>query len=264
MFGLINSKSIEASSDIKSTIKINQQSFSDHSFSKKSAIPLRLHPVFFHQTSNKKNLELSALTYNPISLTINQELVYFQGDDYYLYSLDIEKYSTKKIYPLSDDLSVSSLIDGDNIILATKDGKITKLSLSSNQVLWQQSIQSYVNKRLIKHSDSLYVVTGDGKLLCLDYFSGKTKWLSKLSHSNQIGILQNDTINIIPESNMILVGDFLTVQVFDLSSGQKLGEYQTPGADDAYLSLPIGVVSPMLLFDDIIMFARSDGYVFAF
>lgn len=175
-----------------------------------------------------------------------------------LTSFDAEK-KLKKVwsYSLGDGQAesyhrIAPTVDGDEIFIASSDGKIAALKKSDGKKVWKKSYDLRISGGVGVSSTFLFVGTSDGEVVAIDRISGDIVWRVSL----------NSEVLSAPQSN----GSVVVVQTYsgevrglNFADGEQLWSYssQLPRLTMRGTSTPT-VVS------DIAMIGFANGHVIAF
>ncbi|CAA0078406.1 Outer membrane protein assembly factor BamB [Zhongshania aliphaticivorans] len=175
-----------------------------------------------------------------------------------LTSFDAEKKLKKEwSYSLGDGQAeayhrIAPTVDGDEIFIASSDGKIAALNKSNGKKVWKKSYDLRISGGVGVSSTFLFVGTSDGEVVAIDRISGDIVWRVSL----------NSEVLSAPQSN----GSVVVVQTYsgevrglNFADGEQLWSYssQLPRLTMRGTSTPT-VVS------DIAMIGFANGHVIAF
>lgn len=176
----------------------------------------------------------------------------------FAFKFDLETRTPRVWFPVGSKLSVPAVVQGQNVFLATMAGDIFSFNHDSGALNWKTRLDSYVVKRILISNGMLYFVNAGGNVGALEESSGEQKWLTQLINVSNLEV--RETGAIAQERERLYVGARSTVEVFDVKSGERLGQYQTPKIAGKFGA----VIGNIVFRADSVVFSRLDGFVFSF
>ena len=152
---------------------------------------------------------------------------------------------TGKVTALSelDNIAGRPVIDRGQVYVISHSGLMAAISLASGERLWSRDIGG--TQTPWAAGDYVYVVTGDGQLLCLTRKEGRVRWMHQLPQY----LNEEDKRRPIDWSGPVLVSDKLVLfssaghaEAISPYDGQLLGRVEMPGGTYVSPSVADGVV----------------------
>lgn len=105
---------------------------------------------------------------------------YFGSNDYYLYSIDLQRREQSWRFKADYFIQGTPAVDEKNVFFATNKGDVYCLNRSSGKQVWRKKLDSAVYSQPIIYKSQVFFITLRGSLVSLDIFSGETTWNTKL------------------------------------------------------------------------------------
>lgn len=203
--------------------------------------------------------EKSKIYGSPSPLVVNDKVIvtYSSGE---IYALDIKTggviwYNSVSasqnnvLNPSLNDISITPIVDEDNIYVTTSEGAIIIIDKNSGEI---QS--SFEEERIYSdiwiYAGYIYAVTQQGYLLIINEESQEVAFKELIADKETIEDYADElifTAPIIASDNLYVADNFGTLYVYDINSLEKLSNVEID--DEVYLR-PIIIDGKMLLFDE--------------
>lgn len=124
--------------------------------------------------------------------------------------------------------------DGDTVVLATGEGQVLALNVSTGQELWRSVVAEGVTAAVGYDGQTTAVITRDNDLVALE--AGRELWRQRLG-------AQSLTPPLVAGARVFVLGGDRSVLAFDAQSGRRLWTYQRTA--DTLLLRQAGVLLPV-------------------
>jgi outer membrane protein assembly factor BamB len=142
-----------------------------------------------------------------------------------------------------DDIAGRPVIDRDAVFAISHSGVMAAISLSSGDRLWSRDVGG--TQTPLAAGDYVYVISGDGKLLCLTRKEGKIRWVHQMpAYGNEK--LQEHAISwngpLLVSDKLILASSDGYMEAVSPYTGELLGRVELEGGTSVAPIVADGVV----------------------
>lgn len=129
-----------------------------------------------------------------------------------------------------DDIAARPVIDRDMVFAISHSGVMAAIAIDSGERAWTRDIGGIQTPWVA--GDFLYVLNGDGQLLCLTRKEGRVRWMTQLPKVAEVNDPDSDPVTwsgpVLASDRLLLVssgGKILSVSPY---TGKMLGETELP------------------------------------
>lgn len=146
------------------------------------------------------------------------------------------------------DIDADPVIDQGRVYAIGEGGRMVSVELNSGQRIWEQSIAGISTPWVA--GEWIFVVTDDGKLMCLARSNGKVRWLTQLArYRNEEK--KKDPISwlgpVLAGGRLVLINSRGAIAYASPETGEVSGTVQT---DDAFSLPPVVANNTLYLLGD--------------
>jgi outer membrane protein assembly factor BamB len=153
------------------------------------------------------------------------------------------------------DIDADPVIDGGQVIAIGQGGRMVALELATGQRMWEVNVSGIATPWVA--GEWIFVVTADGKLICLSRSTGRVRWINQLPQFARAKSKKGQ----IDYTGPVLAGDRLNVAG---SNGALINIDPTTGSFQSQTRVPAGISLPPVVANSTLYVLDDDGQLHAY
>lgn len=159
----------------------------------------------------------------------------------------------------SSSLTTPPTVIGSSVILGFRDGKLIKADITTGKKIWETTLDSYANRKVVLSGTVIFVLTSAQVLYAVDFQTGKPLWLYDGGFPDSLPIAGG----VIPAvyRDLILIGlSSGEIHAVNMKNGKEIWKFN-PSFNEARFHDVIGDF--VVIENNILLMTRYDGIVAA-